>query len=547
MNKFKFSYNALLFFLIFITSCVDTNTINDWKKYDESFELKENADHEIKRMRFKLIQSKFNDKNLWFNNLNNQLESFDEKQYNRLAPIILEKDIPSIQKEIIVGNLTYEKLVKFYLYRIKKIEFNSNTYLNSIISINPKIIDEAIEKDKSKPNSIYSMHGIPILLKDNINFEGLPTTAGALVLKNNYTINSYVANKLEENGALILGKTNLSEWAYYFCSGCPLGYSAIGGQTLNPYGRKIFESGGSSSGSGAAITANLSTVSLGSETSGSILSPSSLNSIVGLKPTIGLVSRSGIVPISNSLDTSGPMTKNVIDNAIVFNNIMGFDSDDIFSKEKIDIDISKIINSDLKGKKFGVFKSLIDDPLYNEAIKSIQDAGGIIIEFTPPKIDFKGFRKILDVEMKRDIPKYLSQYSKLKNEIMNINDIMNFNLDDSLNRSPYGQKLFEGIMNDKTKEEDFEKLKNRIMSEGKRYFDESIEKYSLDAILSINNYHAAYAAAAHYPCLTVPMGYKNSGLPANLTFIGPSMSENKLYQYGFSYEKLTKKRIPPKL
>ena len=216
----------------------------------------------------------------------------------------------------------------------------------------------------------------------------------------------------------------------------------------------------------------------------------------------------------------------------------------------LDTNLNNMISSiNAKKKVIDPFPvlSLIDDPLYNEAIKSIQDAGGIIIEFTPPKIDFKGFRKILDVEMKREIPKYLSQYSKLKNEIMNIKDIMNFNLDDSLNRSPYGQTLFEGIMNDKTKEEDFEKLKNRIMSEGKRYFNESIEKYSLDAILSINNYHAAYAAAAHYPCLTVPMGYKNSGLPANLTFIGPSMSENKLYQYGFSYEKLTKKRIPPKL
>ena len=547
MNKFIVRNFILTFVLALLLSCNNTKHYKVWNNYNEAKELEENKGHEIKRMQFKLIQSKFNDKNLWFENLNNQLSDFGDKEYEKLATIILDKDIPSIQKEIISGKLTYEELAKFYLFRIYKIEFNPDTFLNSIISINPNIIQEAIKKDNKKPDSEYSMYGIPILLKDNINFEGIPTTAGAAVLKQNFTSDSYVAKKLKENGALILGKTNLSEWAYYFCSGCPLGYSAIGGQTLNPYGRKIFESGGSSSGSGAAIAANLSSVSLGSETSGSILSPSSLNSIVGLKPTIGLVSRSGIVPISNTLDTSGPMTKNVIDNAIVFNNIMGFDSDDSYSKEKINIDISKVINSNLEGKRFGVFKSLLNDSLYRNAIVEIKNAGGIIIEFEPPKIDFQGFRKILDVEMKNEIPKYISNHTNLEIDIKNIADIIKFNLEDSIQRAPYGQRLFEGIVKDKTSKSEYIKLKNRIMSEGKRYFNESINKYSLDAILSINNFHAAYAAAAHYPCLTVPMGYRKSGIPSNLTFIGPSYSENNLYQYGYSYERLTRKRIPPNL
>ena len=162
-------------------------------------------------------------------------------------------------------------------------------------------LKEAREKDKTKPESIFSLHGIPVLLKDNINYDGLATTAGSIALNNNISQNAFVVDKLINEGALILGKTNLSEWAYYFCNNCPSGYSAKGGQTLNPYARKKFDSGGSSSGSGAAISANFSSVSLGSETSGSILSPSSANSIVGLKPTIGLVSRSGIVPISSTL------------------------------------------------------------------------------------------------------------------------------------------------------------------------------------------------------------------------------------------------------
>ena len=536
----------VLYFFIFLLSTGCNNIRNnDWEPYDESYEIKSNENHPIKRMQFKLIQSKFNDKNNWLSNINDYLINFSEDDYQLLKPLIIEQNIPSIQKNILSGKLTYEKLVLFYLYRIKKIEFNKDLYLNSIISINQNIILEAKEKDKNKPTSIYSLYGIPILLKDNINFDGLPTTAGSFLLKNNIAEDSFVVKKLKESGAIVLGKTNLSEWAYYFCVGCPLGYSAMGGQTLNPYGRKVFESGGSSSGSGVAISANFSSVSLGSETSGSILSPSSLNSIVGLKPTIGLVSRTGIVPISSTLDTSGPMTKNVIDNAIVFNTIMSYDSEDKYSKEKIIIDYNKISSSSLEGKKFGVFKGLLDESLYSKAIEDIENAGGIIIEFDPPKIDFSGFRKILDVDMKNELPEYLSKYSKNNLFVKNISDIINFNSLDSLKRSPYGQGIFEGIVLDSTSNKEFEVLKVRLKSEGQRYFNESIQKYSLDAVLSINNYHAAYAAAAHYPCLTVPMGYRDSGVPTNLTFIGPSFSENKLYQLGFAYEKLTNKRIPP--
>ena len=536
--------NHLLIFLYLLLSGCNSSE-KKWIPYDESSEITNNKTHSLERMQFKLIQSKFNDKNIWFSELDNYLKDFSEDDYEKLKPLIIEKDIPSIQTNIIQKKLTYEKLVLFYLFRIKKIEFNKNTYLNSIISLNPNIVLEARKKDKIKPESIYSLHGIPILLKDNINFDGLPTTAGAEILKNNIADDSFVVKKLKESGAVILGKTNLSEWAYYFCVGCPLGYSAIGGQTLNPYGRKEFESGGSSSGSGAAISANFSSVSLGSETSGSILSPSSLNSIVGLKPTIGLVSRTGIIPISNTLDTSGPMTKNVIDNVIVFNSIMGFDQDDSHSKNKINIKYNEIINSSLKDKRLGVFKSLLNDSLYLKTIEDIRRAGGIIIEFEPPKINFLGFRKILDVEMKNELPKYLSTYFKDNMNIKNISDIINYNLQDSLNRSPYGQKIFEGIVSDNTGKEEFKKLKVRLKKEGERYFNESLKKYSLDAILSINNYHAAYAAAAYYPCLTVPMGYNKNGLPSNLTFISSSFEENKLYQLGYAYEKLSNKRVAP--
>ena len=527
------------FFVFLLLSC--NNSIK-WKNYDESTEIIESKNHSNKRLHFKLIQSKYEIKNNWFKNISKELNQFSEEKYNSLKPLILEKSIPEIQSNILNNSLTYENLVLFYLYRIKSIEFDKNQYLNSIISINNNIIKEAREKDKTKPKSIYSLHGIPVLLKDNINYDGLATTAGSFALNDNISSDAFVVDKLKANGALILGKTNLSEWAYYFCNDCPSGYSAIGGQTLNPYGRKKFDSGGSSSGSGVAISANFSTVSLGSETSGSILSPSSANSIVGLKPTIGLVSRSGIVPISSTLDTSGPMTKNVIDTAIVLNVISGYDPNDPMTVSSNPIDIGSIINSSIEGKKFGVFKAFLEDSLYNNSIKKIEKLGGKIIEFDPPKINFNGFRKILDYDMKIDLPAY---FSKNNIDFNNIEDIVKYNLLDSVNRSPYGQEIFESIVESNIEYDEIDLIKKRIKSEAKKYFNTAIKKYELDVILSINNYHAAYAAGGYFPCLTVPMGYDKNGKPFGLTFISEPFSENKLLQIGYTFEKETKLRVIP--
>ena len=195
-----------------------------------------------------------------------------------------------------------------------------------------------------------------------------------IVLKDNYTEDAFITKKLKSEGAIILGKTNLSEWANYFCSGCPNGYTSLGGQTLNPYGRKIIDTGGSSSGSGVATASNLSSVSLGSETSGSILSPSSANSLVGMKPTIGNISRSGIIPISSTLDTAGPMTRSIIDNIIVYNAINGYDSEDIYSKESRDIDIEKVLNFDSSKVRLGYYKNFYEnDSLYKKAVDHIKE------------------------------------------------------------------------------------------------------------------------------------------------------------------------------
>ena len=418
--------------------------------------------------------------------------------------------------------------------------------MNSVISLNKNVLNDAMKKDKLGNDNINSIFGIPILLKDNIGFESLPTTAGAYSLKDNYTEDAFITKKLKSEGAIILGKTNLSEWANYFCSGCPNGYTSLGGQTLNPYGRKIIDTGGSSSGSGVATASNLSSVSLGSETSGSILSPSSANSLVGMKPTIGNVSRSGIIPISSTLDTAGPMTRSIIDNIIVYNAINGYDSQDIYSKDSRDIDIEKVLNFDNSKVRLGYYKNFYEnDSLYKKAVDHIKDNNLTAIEIKTPRVNLSNFVKILDEDMRKDLKSYLSIYGNEKLEVSDISSIIEFNDKDSVVRAPYGQGIFKKIINDTMNKAEFDKLKIRLMNEGNKFFNIPIDKYNLDAVISLNNYHAGYAAVAHNPCLTIPIGLRKSNEPAGITFIGKSFSEQMLYEIGFYFEKSYEGRVPP--
>jgi amidase len=537
----------LAFFTIILYSCQQKEASLVFKKYDEKTELKEQQNHESKRMQFKLMQSKYLDMNTVFKPFNTDLASFSEEDYQGLKPIILEQNIPSLQKSVKEGILTYEKLTLFYLYRIRKFESDSTLSLNSIIALNPTVLKEARARDQQKKNvSEFSMFGMPILLKDNINTKELPTTAGSIALQRNFTkSDAFIVEKLKENGALILGKVNLSEWAYFFCSGCPLGYSSIGGQTLNPYGRGEFETGGSSAGSGVAVASNFAVAAVGTETSGSITSPSSQNSVVGLKPTIGVLSRTGIVPISSTLDTPGPMTKNVIDNAIFMNAMLGFDKNDSASKEIKEDYFQKGLNTEVKSRKVGVLKSLLTDSIYALSVDKLKRAGVEIVEITPPEISFKGFTTLLNIDMKYDLPTYLSENADKSVVIKNVQDVIEFNEKDSILRAPYGQQLFEGIVKDSTTIEELDVIKTNLNSEGKKFL-QALKNENLDAILSINNYHSGIAAVALYPTLTVPMGYKESGEPVSLTFIGLPFSERKLLEIGYAFEQLTKARKMPK-
>ena len=539
------------YFLLFLSFC----SILSCKEHSNSERTESNdvvKDSTLKEREYSVLDSKILDVDQLWAPFNQDLDQFTDTDYTRVKNLAFEKTIPEIQYAIVEAKLTYEDLVLFYLTRIKKYDRNNELSLNSVIALNPNVITEAKKLDLAKKEiDSYSIYGMPILLKDNINASGMPTTAGAVAFENNKTEDAFITKQLKANGALILGKANLSEWAYFFCNDCPSGYSAIGGQTLNPYGRKIHDTGGSSSGSGVSMAANFAVAAVGSETSGSILSPSSSNSIVGLKPTIGLLSRGGIVPISSTLDTPGPMTRSVVDNAILLQAMTGLDSEDSkavsLKAPKTDyVSALKNLNPTeyLKGIRLGYYNNY-KDTLYVTAVRELREAGAILVELERPEIDLPQFLRVLNLDMQKDLPDYITKYGSKELALKDLTEITAFNKEDSLIRMPYGQGLLYGVLADSASTEEFAAIKDTLERNGRQFFDEPIRSNNLDAVLSINNYMAGFAAVAKYPAITVPMGYKDTNEPMGLTFIAPTLSEAKLLELAYAYEVISKKRKTP--
>lgn len=525
-----------------------------WQPYNDSAEVAANAGHPIARMQYKLIQSRITDKNDIFGPLYAEAMQLGPETYAALRPLILEQTMPVVQEHIRAGRLTYEQLTRFFLYRIFKYELNNATTLNTVLALNPdalkqaRICDEvlkALPEDKRHP-----IFGMPILLKDNVGAEGMPTTAGAAALVRNRPGDAFITGRLRQNGAIILGKVNLSEWAYYFCEGCPVGYSAVGGQTLNPYGRRIFETGGSSSGSGTSMAAGYAMGAVGTETSGSILSPSGQNSVVGLKPTVGLLSRGGIVPISSTLDTPGPMAANTVNAAILLDAMKGTDMNDPKAGQYYLEGTGYVPRPySFAGKRLGVFPDFVEsDSLYAVAVQRLRAAGAEIVPIAPPEVELQGFGTLLNADMQRDLPAYLATAVRPVDSVPvhSAEEVVAFNMRDSLLYAPYGQARLRGVVSDRTPADSLERIKKALKDTGRRFFNAPWQANRLEAVLSVNNRHAGLAAVAEYPALAVPMGYRKSGEPAGLTFIGKPFQEEKLLDLGHAFEELTRARqLPP--
>jgi len=487
---------------------------------------------------------------------------------------INEITIFELQKKMKEGEYSSRKITELYLNRITAID-QSGPLLNSVIEINPDALDIADKMDQERKAGKLRgpLHGIPILIKDNINTgDQMMTTAGALALKGNVvTKDAFIIQKLRDAGAVLLGKTNLSEWANFRSTRSSSGWSSRGGQTKNPCVLDRNASG-SSSGSAAAVAANLCTIAIGTETDGSIIAPSSFCGIVGIKPTVGLWSRSGIIPISATQDTAGPMTRTVTDAAILLGALAGEDvTDEITTQhnKKDKIDYTSFLNKEgLKGKRIGIEKSFLKGNeavvnIYKEAIELLKKNSATIVE-----IDLLKLTKplgeaefiVLQYEFNDGVNKYLSNANA---KVKSLTEVINFNKQNESAAMPYfKQELLEmcdskGSLNEK---EYTDALK--ISTSARKIIDDLIQQHQLDAICStsiglanctdlVNGdydtgfYFAPPAAMAGYPHITVPMG-KVHELSIGLSFIAGAYQEGKLIEMAFSFEQASLKRTPPK-
>jgi len=487
-----------------------------------------------------------------------------------------EITISQLQKSFDDGTLTCEKAVQMYLDRIDAIDKNGPS-LNSVIELNPEAMEIArkLDSDLKEGNKKGPLHGIPIMLKDNIDIAGkMMTTAGSLALNGHYASkNSTVAQKLIDAGAIIIGKTNLSEWANFRSLRSSSGWSGRGGQTRNPY---ITDRNpcGSSSGSGVAASANLCAGTIGTETNGSIVCPSSINGIVGIKPTVGLVSRTGIVPISHSQDTAGPMCRTVEDAAIMLGALTGVDQSDAYTQKsegKAYTDYTQFLDKNsLSNKKIGIathytgFHSEVDK-LLEKAKDDLRHLGSEVVDIKPEDLNNRMDQDAYNVllyEFKHDLNAYLRNCpSSVK--YRSLEDLIEFNKQNADEAMPFfDQEIFiasqeMGDLND----DDYKNaLENVLTANGPEGIDRVLDSYELDVIIAptgapswpidvINGDHymggsSSPAARSGYPNITVPMGFVH-GLPVGLSFFAEAFSEPKLIGLTYAFEQYTKHRKPP--
>ncbi len=487
-----------------------------------------------------------------------------------------EATILQLHEQMSSGKVTARWLVETYLKRIDDTD-KKGPAINSVIEINPEAMEiaEALDREWKEKGPRGKLHGIPILIKDNIDTDDrMMTTAGSLALVGNRpSQDAFVAQKLREAGAVILGKTNLSEWANFRSSHSTSGWSGRGGQTKNPYALDR-NCCGSSSGSGAATTANLCAASIGTETDGSVVCPSSMCSLVGLKPTLGLIGRSGIIPIAHSQDTAGPMTRTVADAAILLGALTGIDPRDkatIASRGKGLTDYTKFLKQDgLRGARLGVHRKTFGsdekvDALMNDLIQEMKNLGAVIVD--PVDIPTEGQfddseYEVLLYEFKADLNAYLAGLDQ-DVSVHSLKEVIDFNEKNREKEMPYfGQDIFikaeaKGPLTGKAYLNALRKNHNLSRTKG---IDFVLGKHKLDALIArtggpawltdwVNGDHytggySSASAVAGYPHITVPAGFI-SGLPIGISFFASAYSEPKLIQLAYAFEQATKARRAP--
>ena len=483
-----------------------------------------------------------------------------------------EPSILEIQQGLAAGRFDVPAVERHYEGRINSID-RAGPRLNSVIELNPQAAKIAADL-QSSPDHAPPLFGIPILIKDNIDTaDALQTTGGSLALVGSKpSRDAFIVSRLRNAGALILGKTNLSEWANFRSSRSSSGWSGRGGQTHNPYALNRNPCG-SSSGSGAAIAADLAVVAVGTETDGSIVCPSSANGLVGIKPTVGLVSRSGIIPISASQDTAGPMARSVTDAATLLTVLAGYDPDDAATapmQSRPQLDYRQFLNRDsLKGARIGVMRQNAGfhdevDALFEHAVEVLRAQGAIIVD--PANIPTQGKfdadeQTVLLYEFKDGLNRYLARRGATPGTLA---ELIAYNTTEKDREMPiFGQELFvsaqaKGSLDSQEYLEAHERAKRLAGTDG---IDAALQKDHLDALIAptmgpawitdwvtgdhfLGGATSTAAAVAGYPHITVPMGLVH-GLPVGLSLVATAWSEPKLIGYAFAFEQATHARQPP--
>ena len=485
-----------------------------------------------------------------------------------------EITINMLQQKMQSKEYTSRSITAMYLKRIDEIDKNGPK-LNSVIELNPDALSiaDAMDKERAAGKIRGLLHGIPVLIKDNIGTgDKMHTTAGALAIADNVMKeDAFIVKKLRETGAVLLGKTNLSEWANFRSEHSTSAWSSRGGQTKCPYILDRNPSG-SSAGSGSAASANLCAIAIGTETDGSIVSPASVNGLVGIKPTVGLWSRTGIIPISKTQDTAGPMARTVRDAAILLGALAGTDPADSYtaaSKGNVEADYTKFLNPDgLQGKRIGIEKDSLKvswamDPIFQEAIVLLKSKGATIVEVELYKAikptghdDFN----VLLYEFKDGLNKYLSGANS---KVKSLADVIAFNKLNEATAMPFFKQDILELAQSKgglDSKEYLDAVKNTTETT-RNAIDSIMKDNKLDAICAPTNGFACCidlvngdydngfgfsspAAMAGYPHITIPMGYCNQ-LPIGISFISTAYKEADIITLGYAYEQASKKRVMP--
>jgi amidase len=495
-----------------------------------------------------------------------------------VSPFELEEaTLSDLQARMAAGRMTARSITQQYLDRITALNLNGPT-LRHVLETNPDALSiaDSLDRERKAGKVRGPLHGIPILLKDNIDTaDGMTTTAGSLAMAGSIPLqDAFIAARLRAAGAILLGKTNLSEWANFRSTHSSSGWSGRGGQAKNPY---VLDRNpcGSSSGSGGAVSANLCAAAIGTETDGSIVCPSSANGIVGIKPTLGLVSRAGIIPIAHSQDTSGPMARTVRDAAIMLNVLAGIDPRDpatSASSARGQVDYTKSLDPNgLRGARIGVARtkffgySDVTDKAINDAIEAMKAQGAVIVDpaniETAGKFDDTEFDVLL-YEFKADLNNYLASLGP-KAPVRTLADIIAFNEQHKDTSMPwFGQEIMvqaqaKGPL---TEKKYLDALANDLKMSRTDGIDATMDKYKLDAIVAptgspawvtdlLNGDHfsgasSTPAAVAGYPNINVPAGFSHN-LPIGISFFGRAYSEPTLIKLAYAYEQATRHRRAP--